>query len=82
MRGVFVKNLELLHCIQFSKFSGNWTHDLGVDGIMYYLGLDDVYQIGIRRCLQWNIMMDDGIGGGVRGVPKAWIRMQKGTENK
>ncbi len=28
-----------------------------------------------------NIVMDDDIrGGGVRGVPKASIRMQKGTE--
>ncbi len=50
----------------------------------YQLGLGDVYQIGIRRCLQWNIMMDDdmGGGGGVRGVPEAWIRLQKGTEHK
>ncbi len=29
------------------------------------LGLGDVYQIGIGRCLQWNIVMDDDIGGRV-----------------
>ncbi len=23
----------------------------------------DVYQIGFGRCLQWNIVMDDDIGG-------------------
>ncbi len=46
------------------------------------IGLGDVYQIGIGRCLQWNIVMDDDIGGGVRGVPEAWIRMQKRMENK
>ncbi len=30
---------------------------------LYLLGLGDVYQIGIRRCLQWNIVMDDDIRG-------------------
>ncbi len=29
----------------------------------YKLGLGDVYQIDIGRCLQWNIVMDDDIGG-------------------
>ncbi len=50
-------------------------------GVYHILGLGDVYQTGIGRCLQWNIMMDNDIGG-VRGVPEAWICMQKGTENK
>ncbi len=50
---------------------------------VYILGLGDVYQIGIGRCLEWNIVMDDDIGrGGVRGVPQAWIRMQKDTKKK
>ncbi len=31
--------------------------------ILRQLGLGDVYQIGIRRCLQWNIVMDNAIGG-------------------
>ncbi len=29
---------------------------------MRLLGLGDVYQIGIGRCLQWNIVMNDDIG--------------------
>ncbi len=32
-----------------------------------FLGLGDVYQIG-RWCLQWNIVMDDDIGGVGLGV--------------
>ncbi len=27
------------------------------------VGLGDVYKIGIWRCLQWNIAMDNDIGG-------------------
>ncbi len=43
------------------------------------LGFGDVYQID----LQWNVALDDGIGGvGVRGVPEALIGIQKGTLNK
>ncbi len=30
---------------------------------IYILELGDVNQIGIGRCLQWNIVMDDDIGG-------------------
>ncbi len=45
------------------------------------LGLSDVYQIGIGRCLQWNTVMGRWHrGAGIRGVPKAWIHMQKSTE--
>ncbi len=29
----------------------------------FRIGLGDVYQIGIGRCLQWNIVMEDDIGG-------------------
>ncbi len=46
------------------------------------LGFGDVYQID----LQWNVALDDGIGGGggvgVRGVPEALIGIQKGMLNK
>ncbi len=35
------------------------------------LGLGDVYKIGIGWCLQWNITMDDDIGGG--GVPEVGL---------
>ncbi len=38
------------------------------------LASDDVYSE-----TSWWTMTS---GGGVRGVPEAWIRMQKGTENK
>ncbi len=41
----------------------------------------DVYQIGIGRCLQWNIVMNNDIGGGVRDVPEGSIHMQKSMEN-
>ncbi len=29
----------------------------------FHVGLGDVYQIVIGRCLQWNIVMDDDIVG-------------------
>ncbi len=39
--------------------------------ILSEIGLGDVYQIGIGRCLQWNIVMDDDIGGaGLGACPK------------
>ncbi len=40
---------------------GQWsqTHQQ----VHLWIGLGDVYQIGIGRCLQWNIVMDDDIGG-------------------
>ncbi len=42
------------------------------------IGLGDAYKIGIGRCLQWNIVMDNDIGrqgrGLLGGVPEALIR--------
>ncbi len=44
------------------------------------LGLGDVYQIDIGRCLQWNIVMDDDIGGWGKGVSKREKTITHSTE--
>ncbi len=51
--------------------------------VLLHLGLGDTYKIGIGRCLQWNIAMDDDIGGRgeLGGVPEVWIHIQKDTGN-
>ncbi len=49
----------------------NISSKLDIPASKQCLGLSDVYQIGIGRCLQWNIVMDDDIGGaGLGACPK------------
>ncbi len=62
-------------------FFSSYFSSLRTKSILIALGLGDVYQIGMDHVYSETSWWTMTSGGGVRGVPEAWIRMQKCTEN-